>query len=147
MNTKVEMLLDRKGHEVATIDVDASAFDAVRMMAACKVGSVVVTEEATIRGIVTERDYLKRVVLPGRPARDTLVGEVMTRHLRFVGPDDTLDDCMAIMTRHRCRHLPVRSGRRLIGILSIGDCVAYLCQELRAENYYLYEYIHGPLCH
>lgn len=147
MHTKVETLLDRKGHEVVTIDVDASAFDAVRMMAACKVGSVVVTDGPVICGIMTERDYLKRVVLPGRPVRETLVGDVMTRHLRFVQPDDTLDDCMAIMTRHRCRHLPVRNGRRLIGMLSIGDCVAHLCQELQAENHYLYEYIHGPLCH
>jgi signal-transduction protein with cAMP-binding, CBS, and nucleotidyltransferase domain len=145
MDTTVRELLDMKEHEVVTIDRDANVFEAVRRMVTCKVGSVIVAEDSSFEGIFTERDYMRRVVLPGRSARDTLVGDVMTQFIYFAELEDTLHDCMRAMTVHRCRHLPVVHRRRLVGIVSIGDCVALLCEQLQKENHLLHEYICGPL--
>lgn len=143
MNASVTTLLQRKGHEVVTIEQDALVFDAIQKMVTHKVGSVVITDGPRVCGILTERDYMKRIVLCGRRSQTTKVSEVMTTRVHFASPSDTLETCMRTMTEERCRHLPVVHRQRLIGLVSIGDCVAQLLDELRAENGALYQYIGG----
>jgi CBS domain-containing protein len=143
MGTRVAALLDHKGREVVTIDRRATVYDAIALMVAKHVGSVIVTDREQLCGIFTERDYMRRVVLQGRTSKTTQVGEVTDPEMQCVTPHDVLETCMATMTRHRCRHLPVILRGKLHGLISIGDCVARLCDELRAENGHLYAYIGG----
>ncbi len=144
MNTLVRTLLQHKGHSVVTIDRNATVYEAIALMVARKVGSLVITGDGHICGIFTERDYMRRIVLCGRTSQTTKVGDVATTELHVIGPNETIETCMAKMSRYRCRHLPVIDSQgRLIGLVSIGDCVAHLCSELRAENGVLFEYIAG----
>ena len=105
--------------------------------------AVLVVDGNQICGIITERDYLRRVALPQRSPQRTPVEEVMTRKVHMVRPHHTVREAMALMTDCRCRHLPVSDRSRLLGLVSIGDCVAHLCRETSIENDYLNEYISG----
>ena len=140
----VSDILDAKGHDVLRIDGAATVLDAVKAMVEGNVGALIVTEGGEISGIVTERDYLRRVTLEGRDERTTPVREIMSAPFVYVGPDTTIDDCMAIMTERRFRHLPVLTdGRELVGIVSIGDVVKYQSQEQGVQIKFLTEYISG----
>lgn len=142
MRHTVGDILARKGSEVCSIDRQATAQAAVRRMVEAGVGSLIVTDGDQIWGIFTERDYLRRIVLDGRPP-DTTLAEVSTTQLVVVDPDRTIDDCMSIMTLKRIRHLPVLAGGRLAGVLSIGDLVKHMTSEQAAELRYLSDYITG----
>jgi signal-transduction protein with cAMP-binding, CBS, and nucleotidyltransferase domain len=107
------------------------------------VASLIITEGDAIRGIFTERDYLRRIVLEGRTSKDTPVGDVMTERLIVVEPTHTLEECMALMTRERIRHLPVLENRQLAGLISIGDIVKHVSKEQAAEIRDLTDYITG----
>src|SRR5438477_1807627 len=113
MNLVTE-ILDDKGSDMLTIDADASVFEAVKQMVEASVGSLLVTESGEITGIVTERDYLRRMTLEDRSDKDTAVREIMSSPLIFVTPETSIDECMALMTDRRIRHLPVAEDGKVM---------------------------------
>lgn len=136
----VRDVLEAKGGEVFSVAPNASVFDALTLMADKNIGAVLVVEGDRTLGIFTERDYSRQVVLKGRASRETPVRDVMTARVVYVTPDQSMDDCMAIMTSKRCRHLPVVEAGQLVGVLSVGDVVKavisdkqFLIEQL--ENY------------
>jgi CBS domain-containing protein len=140
MNQLSEILVD-KGREVLEIEGDASVFEAVKQMVEANVGSLLVTEDGEVAGIVTERDYLRRVALEGRRDRETPVREIMSSPLIVVTPETTVDECMALMTDRRIRHVPVVDGGEVVGIVSIGDLVKFKSKRQSFEIQYLTDYI------
>ena len=122
MNT-VRQLIDQKPGEIVCIDPDCSVLDAVREMADRDIGSVLVTRDDQLVGILTERHYARNVILAGRRSDSTPVSEAMAAEPVCVSPDQTVEECMALMTENRIRHLPVLDGEKLIGVVSIGDLV------------------------
>jgi CBS domain-containing protein len=126
---------------VLVIEADASVFEAVQLMVEMNVGSLLVTEGGEISGIVTERDYLRRVTLEGRTDTSTEVREIMSSPLIVVTPDTSIDECMALMTDRRIRHLPVVEGDRVVGVVSIGDLVKFKSKQQTFEIQYLTHYI------
>lgn len=141
--SRVTEILARKGRQVHVISQEATAFEALVKMVKNGVGSLVVMDGDDIVGIFTERDFLRRVALQQVDAHATPVREVMTGKLICLGPDHPIEDCMAIMTRERIRHLPVIEGGRLAGLVSIGDLVKHLSAEREAEVRYLTDFITG----
>ena len=140
---RVADLIRTKGNDVYTIESNASVYDAVESMVGHNVGSLLVVDGADVRGIITERDYLRDIVLRGRTSRTTEVREIMTTQVVFVELSQTVEECMAIMTERRIRHLPVLDEGRLVGLVSIGDVVKQLSKDQRAEIRYLTDYITG----
>jgi CBS domain-containing protein len=140
---RVSEILGDKGHDVLEIEAGAPVLEAVKRMVEANVGSLLVTDDGSIVGIVTERDYLRRVTLEDRDQRTTPVREVMSSPLVVVTPDTPLDECMAIMTDRRIRHLPVTEHGQVVAIVSIGDVVKFMSQEQSFELRYLHEYITG----
>jgi CBS domain-containing protein len=134
-------ILEEKGDEVLRIDADASVFEAVKRMVEANVGSLLVTEGSEITGIVTERDYLRRVALEGRTDEETAVREIMSSPLIVVTPQTTIDECMALMTDRRIRHLPVVDDGEVVGVVSIGDVVKFKSKQQSFELKYLTDYI------
>ncbi|MDP1557531.1 MAG: CBS domain-containing protein [Nitrosomonas sp.] len=119
----VKQLLHEKGHKVTTISPEASIFDAMQLMAANNIGALLVMRDDKLVGILTERDFSRKSYLLDKPVKDTLAEEIMTRQIVYVGLDDTNEDCMALITEMRVRHLPVVNEGKVIGLLSIGDLV------------------------
>ncbi|WP_333840247.1 CBS domain-containing protein [Pelomicrobium sp.] len=119
----VRQLLEVKGHQVLTISPDATAREAMKRMAEHNVGALIVVENGKPIGIVSERDFARKMFLLEKPPRDILVKDVMSAPVIYVRPDQTNEECMALMTDKRVRHLPVMEGDRLIGVISIGDLV------------------------
>lgn len=138
---QVSEILGEKGADVLQIEADASVFEAVKRMVEANVGSLLVTEGGEITGIVTERDYLRRVALEGRTDRETSVGEIMSSPLIVVTSQTTIDECMAVMTDRRIRHLPVMDGGEVVGVVSIGDVVKFKSKKQSFEIQYLNDYI------
>ena len=134
-------ILDEEGHEVLRIEADASVFEAVKRMVEANVGSLLVTEGDESTGIVTERDYLRRVALEGRTDKGTLVREIVSSPLIVVTPQTTVDECMALMTDRRIRHVPVVDGGEVVGIVSIGDVVKFKTKQQSFEIQFLHDYI------
>jgi CBS domain-containing protein len=134
-------ILAGKGGDVLKIEAGASVFEAVQTMVEANVGSLLVTDGGEIVGIVTERDYLRRVTLEGRTDKDTPVGEIMTSPLIVVTPETSIDECMAVMTDRRIRHLPVVDGGEVVGVVSIGDLVKFKSKLQSFEIQYLTDYI------
>ncbi|PQV48129.1 CBS domain-containing protein [Paraburkholderia sp. BL21I4N1] len=143
--TSVAQLLKTKPDNtvVFTVGADDSVYDAIKLMAEKGIGALVVTDGDGIAGIVTERDYARKVVLMDRSSKATPVRDIMSKAVRFVRPDQTTDDCMALMTERRMRHLPVIENDRLIGMVSIGDLVKNIIAEQRFTIQQLEFYIHG----
>jgi CBS domain-containing protein len=140
MNHVSEILGD-KGNEVLKIDAEAPALEAVRQMVGANIGSLVVTDGDEVAGIVTERDYLRRVAEEG-PADDSVsVRDIMSSPLVVVSPETEIDECMAVMTDRRIRHLPVVDGGDVVGIVSIGDVVKFKSKQQSFEIRYLTDYI------
>jgi CBS domain-containing protein len=119
----VKQLLDQKGTKVHAVPKGATVLDAIRRMAEHDIGSLLVMEGDRLVGIFTERDYARNVFLKGKSSPTTLVEEIMSANVLFVRPEQTVQECMAIMTRHRIRHLPVMVGEKVVGVVSIGDLV------------------------
>lgn len=136
-----EILADKKIASVLSVDAEASVLEAVKQMVEANVGSLLVTEDGQIRGIVTERDYLRRVALEGRTDSDIPVSEIMSSPLIVVEPDTSVDECMALMTDRRIRHLPVVDGGDVVGVISIGDLVKFQSKQQSFQIQYLNEYI------
>jgi CBS domain-containing protein len=125
----VRSLLQAKGHAVWTIAPDSSVYQALRVMADKNVGALLVLEGSELVGVVSERDYARKVVLKGRSSVDTPIRDIMTTDVVSVRPDQTVEECMALMTDKRTRHLPVVDDGRLIGVISIGDVVKSIITE------------------
>ena len=140
MNNVSEILED-KGHEVLRIEAEASALAAVRKMVDANIGSLLVMDGDEIAGIVTERDYLRRVALEGPTDDDVTVRELMSSPLIVVKPETPIDECMALMTDRRIRHVPVVDGGEVVGIVSIGDVVKFTSKQQSFEIQYLTDYI------
>lgn len=143
MKITVEKILREKGTEVLTTTPSSTVFDAIARMVDQNVGSVLVMADGEIEGIFTERDYLRRIVLEGRTSKTTRVEEVMSTDVVWVDPSYTADECMALMTEHKCRHLPVLVDGDLAGIVSIGDCVKQVSRTARSRVEELEKYISG----
>jgi CBS domain-containing protein len=140
----VRDVLRRKGNQVFVICPDATTYDALVLMAEHNVGALLVLDEQSrLSGIVSERDYARKVALYGRSSRTTLVREIMTEAVHRVRPEQTVEDCMALMTEHRVRHLPVLDGGELIGVISIGDVVKAIITEQEFVIEQLQSYIRG----
>ena len=116
-------ILRKKGHDVWSIDLKACVLDAIKLMAEKEIGAVIVTDGDRLAGILSERDYTRKVILKGRTSQQTRAGEIMTTDVVTVSPSHTVNDCMGLMTDRHIRHLPVLEDRRLVGMLSIGDLV------------------------
>jgi CBS domain-containing protein len=134
-------ILDAKGHDVLRLDAEASVLEAVKRMVEANVGSLVVTNNGEDVGIVTERDYLRRVTLEGRTDRETSVREIVSSPLIIATPETTIDECKALMTDRRIRHVPVVEDGKVVGIVSIGDIVKFESDQQSFEIKYLTEYI------
>lgn len=138
---QVSAILDEKGREVLGIDGAAQALEAAKLMVERNVGSLLVTEDGETVGIVTERDYLRRVVAEELDGSKTPVREIMSAPLIVVTPQTSVDECMAVMTNRRIRHLPVAEGGAVAGIVSIGDVVKFQAREQTFELQFLQDYI------
>jgi CBS domain-containing protein len=141
--TTVERLLETKGHVVWSITPDASVFEAVQLMAEKGVGALMVLEGRQLVGIVSERDYAREIVLKDRSSKATPVSEIMTRKVLYVRPEQSLEECMALMTEKNLRHLPVLDGSRLVGVISMRDVVKNLISEKQFLIEQLENYISG----
>ena len=141
--TQVSDILTEKGREVLKIDADAFVLEAVERMVKENVGSLLVTEGDDVAGIITERDYLRRVAVEGRSEQETSVREIMSSPLIVVTPQTSIDECMALMTNKRIRHLPVVDDGELAGIVSIGDVVKFQSRNQDYEIQFLHDYIAG----
>jgi CBS domain-containing protein len=119
----VRQLLQVKGNHVWSVTPQTTVYAALELMAAQNIGAVLVMDGEKIVGIFTERDYARKVILKGKTSKTVTVGELMTTDVLYVSPDDTMDNCMALMTGKRARHLPVLENGKLVGLISIGDVV------------------------
>jgi CBS domain-containing protein len=140
----VKHLLDAKGRNVISIAPDASVFEAIKVMADESIGSLVVLDaDSNLAGIVTERDYARKVIIMGRSSKDTRVAEIMTTDVLTAGSDHTVNACMEIMTERKIRHLPVVEDGRVIAMVSIGDLVQAIIAAQQEEIEHLEHYISG----
>jgi CBS domain-containing protein len=143
MKTAAQILESKPDRTVYTTEPTASAYEAVRLMADKNVGALVVVERGKVVGIVSERDYARKLVLMARSPKDTLLVDIMSSPVMYVHPHRTSDECMALMTENRLRHLPVMDGDQLIGLISIGDLVKATISEQQFTIEQLEHYITG----
>lgn len=136
-------ILQTKGREVWTISRESIVFDALKVMADKNVGALVVLDGEEVAGILSERDYARKVILHGKSSRELKAGEIMSATVYFVSPEQNIEDCMALFTNKRVRHLPVLQSNELIGIISIGDVVKAVIAEQEYTIKHLENYITG----
>lgn len=127
--------------EVYAVGPDAAVIEAIRLMAEKRIGAVLVMQGTRLAGILSERDYARKIVLEGRSSKDTPVRDIMTAEVIGVRPEDTTDTCMQLVTHHRIRHLPVREGDDVVGLISIGDLVKAVIEDQQLELDQLQRYI------
>jgi len=139
----IQAILDQKGRELHIVARDATVLDAVGTMCRAHVGAVLVMEGDQLCGIFSERDLMSRVVLAGKEPSKTPVAEVMTTQVTSIAPDVSAHDAMSLMTDRRVRHLPVAEGRRIVGLVSIGDLVRWTLHDREAEIAHLQDYVSG----
>ena len=141
--TTIRKVLEEKGYEVLAIEPGASVYSAIEIMAENGIGALMVMKGNQPVGLISERDYARKVILKGRSSRDTEVREIMASHVYCVHPDQTVEECMALMTEKRVRHLPVTEDDLVVGIVSIGDLVKTVIAEQRFIIDQLEHYICG----
>ena len=141
--TTVRDILKHKGSEVFSVRPDDTVFDSLQLMADKGVGALLVMDGDKLVGIVTERDYARKVILEGKSSRTSSVDEVMTRRVLCASPERTVDECMALMTDKRARHLPVLDHKEVVGVISIGDLVKAMISEQQVLIDQLQHYISG----
>ncbi len=139
----VQHLLDSKGRKLISIDPDASVFDAIKLMADEGIGSLAVMRGDALEGIVTERDYARKVILKGRASDSTKISAIMTKDVLTTSPDETVNKCMEMMTEIKCRHLPVVEDDKVVAMISIGDLVQAIITDQQEEIEHLEHYIAG----
>jgi CBS domain-containing protein len=143
LSDSVDSILKQKPGNVWSISPDQSVYEAIREMADKQIGALLVMSQDALVGIISERDYARKVILMGRSSKNTRVKEIMTSRVVCVTPAHTLDECMALMTEHRIRHLPVMKDQKVVGLLSIGDLVKWIISEQEATIRHLEHYITG----
>ncbi len=139
----VRMILKKKGNAVWTMPPEATVYDAIKMMAEKSAGAMLVVSEGKLLGIVSERDYARKVILKGKMSRDTKVSEIMSSPVTTVDLERTADECMRLVTEKRIRHLPVVDQGQLVGVISIGDLVKAIVSVQAETIQYLSDYIEG----
>jgi len=139
----VNEVLKNKGREIWTISPLATVFQALELMAQKDVGALPVVQNGKLVGIFSERDYARKVILKGKASKDTVVSELMTQTVFYVSPENTLDDCMALMTSKQIRHLPVLERDRLVGMITLGDVVKRIISEQEFTIQELEKYVKG----
>jgi CBS domain-containing protein len=139
----VQQLLDEKGHDIQSVHPDESVFDAIQKLANANIGSLIVVEDDRPVGIFTERDYARSVILKGKSSPTTPVRDIMTTRVVYAQPEQTVEECMAVMTDKHIRHLPVLDGDKLIGMISIGDLVKSIIAEQKFTIEQLEHFIRG----
>jgi CBS domain-containing protein len=139
----VRAVLDHKGIGVCAVMPETPVYEALEIMADKDIGAVLVMEDADLCGIFSERDYARKVILQGKASRDTTVGEIMTSPPVVTSLEQSVDDCLRLMTDHRIRYLPVVSQEAVIGVLSIGDLVNWIIRRQEEEIHHLHHYITG----
>jgi len=139
----VKQMLEEKGSTVWTIAPDAKVFDALKLMAEKEVGALIVLEKGAVVGMISERDYARKIALMGRLSQDTPVREIMTIQVYCVHPSSSSEECMALMTDKRIRHLPVIEKDKLAGVISIGDVVKSIISQQKETIQHLENYIMG----
>ncbi|HEY8934908.1 MAG TPA: CBS domain-containing protein [Cyclobacteriaceae bacterium] len=137
----VRNILQSKGHSIFSVEPTITVYDALELMFEKNIGALLVTNNEKFVGIFTERDYARKLILKGKSSRDTMIGDIMTKNPVSVTEDDTIEDCMKIMTNKFIRHLPVLCGDKLTGLISIGDVVKYIIEEQKFIIENLEEYI------
>jgi CBS domain-containing protein len=143
MTGTVSMILSAKGAETWTIPSTVSVFDAIKLMSDKNIGALPVVENGKLVGMLSERDYTRKVILKGKSSKQTPVADIMTTNPVVVGPSELIAECMRIMTEKRVRHLPVLDGGKMIGILSMGDAVKWIISAQTAAIDQLEKYITG----
>ena len=139
----VRQLLQSKGSTVYSVTPEASVFDALKLMAEKNIGALLIVSGGKLAGIMSERDYARKVILHGKSSHDMLVREIMSEKVVTVQPEQTVEDCMTLMTGKRIRHLPVVNGDKIVGLLSIGDLVKEVIAEQEQTIRQLESYIHS----
>ena len=140
----VQHLLDAKGRDIIAIEPEVSVLDAIKLMAEKTIGSLLIMRGDELKGIMTERDYARKVIIKGRSSASTEVGEIMTTDVCSATSQQTVNDCMALMNKRKIRHLPVIDDGTVVGVLSIGDLVQAIISDQQAEIEHLEHYISGP---
>jgi len=141
--TTIGQLLKTKGNEIWSIAPQATIYEALQVMSEKDVGALLVVHKGDVVGIFSERDYARKLILKGKFSKDTSVEELMTRKVLYVGPDSTIEDCMALMTAKSVRHLPILKDERLIGIVTLGDVVKQIISDQEFTIHQLENYISG----
>lgn len=136
-------ILDTKGREIWSIEPDRSVFDALRLMADKRIGAVLVMQDGRLMGIITERDYARKVALEGKTSREARVRDLMTRRVLCASPERTVEECLALMTDKRARHIPILEKKHVVGLISIGDAVKAVIAEQQFEIERLQQYVDG----
>ncbi len=139
----VKLVLGEKGHKVWTIAPEAKVIDALKLMSDKDVGALVVASKERLVGIISERDYARKVILMGKSSLETRVKEIMTANVYYVFPETTTQECMALMSKNRIRHLPVMQKKKLVGIVSIGDIIKSVISQQKIAIDHLQNYIMG----
>jgi CBS domain-containing protein len=139
----INEILHHKGRAVWTIGPDATVFEAIQLMADKNIGAVLVTDKEKLVGIVSERDYTRKVALKGKSSKELKVREILSEHLVHVAPNQSIEECLRLMTDHRVRHLPVLEGEKIAGVISIGDLVNWVISAQGATIRQLETYISG----
>ncbi len=142
MNT-IQELLSNKGSEIFSVQIDAPVIEALRLLAEKRIGALIVMEGEKLAGILSERDYARKVILEGRTSSDTKVKEIMTSHVVCARPDQEIEECLAIMSEKRVRHLPILEAKQLVGMVSIGDLVKAIIAEQKFQIEQMEHYISG----
>jgi CBS domain-containing protein len=142
-NSSISEILGHKGSAVWAISPNATVFEAIQLMADKNVGAVLVTENDKLVGIISERDYTRKVMLKGKASKTTAVREILSSQVIHVSPSQTVEECMRLMTDHHIRHLPVLDGQKIVGIVSIGDLVNWIISAQHTAISQLQTYITG----
>lgn len=141
----ISALLHHKGYTVWHISPETTVFDAIQLMADKNIGALLVMSQSRLAGIFTERDYTRKIALAGKTSKQTLVKEIISPEVLTVAPDETVEECMRLMTEHRIRHLPVLQGDEVVGIVSIGDLVNWIISAQNAAIAQMESYIGSGL--
>ena len=141
----VKQLLESKDNNVWPISPETTVFEGLQVMAEKNIGALLVTRDEKLIGIFSERDYARKVILKGKASKDTTIGELMTREVVYTTPEDSLDECMALMTAKHIRHLPIINKGKLIGLLTLGDLVKQIMSNQEFKIQELEKYISGSL--